>query len=162
MNAHSGHDLSGDFLTLVTFSIGVQKMAIEASILREVLDPLPVTRVPGAGSFAPSVVNVRGSVVPVADLGVALGLPRSAESDKRRLMVTEFSHGIEKLSVVFVADEVHEVATVAANDLMQVPATMSTWPPEFLLGLYKSAEDFILLPDLQQIFSSNASKPTHV
>lgn len=158
MNALSGHELSDDFLTLVTFSIGEQRMAIPASILREVLDPLPVTRVPGAGRFAPGVVNVRGSVVPVADLGVSLGLQRATEGDRLRFMVTEVVQGADRWTVVIPADAVHEVATVARADLMPVPATMSQWPPEYLHGLYKAGSDFVILPDLTQIFSSTAGR----
>jgi len=44
-------------LTVVTLTLGSQMLALPASALREILDPLPTTRVPGAGAFAPSVVR---------------------------------------------------------------------------------------------------------
>ena len=52
--------LAASHKIVITFSIGPQRLAIPATDLREIIDPLPTTRVPGAGDFAPWVVNVRG------------------------------------------------------------------------------------------------------
>ena len=48
------HHLKEDrSLTVVTLSLGKQVLAIPAVRLREILDPMPVTRVPGAGPLVP-------------------------------------------------------------------------------------------------------------
>ena len=46
-------------LTVVTLALGAQTLAVPAGMLREILDPLPVTRVPGAGPvvFGPRAVT---------------------------------------------------------------------------------------------------------
>ena len=76
-------------ITVVTLSLGTQMLAIPANLLREILDPLPVTRVPGAGQFVPGVVNVRGSVVPLADLKQVLSIPDDGHDERRRILVLE-------------------------------------------------------------------------
>lgn len=145
-------------LMLVSFSLNDQMVAIPTSYLREVLEPLPVTRVPGAGAFAPGVVNVRGSVVPLADLGIALGIPRRAEGDRQRIMVMEVELEGDPAIIAVQADAVHEVISIAVKDLLPVPASMTAWPPEFIQGLYKSESGFMILPDLVRIFSTLALK----
>lgn len=160
MNDMTRLDMTQARLTLVSFSLGEQRVAIPAGLLREVLEPLPVTRVPGAGAFAPCVVNVRGSVVPLADLGIVLGIPTGGEEHRKRIMVTEVEIDGDAALVAVCADAVHEVTSVARKDLLPVPSSMTAWPPEFIQGLYKSEHGFTILPDLVRIFSAMANKPS--
>lgn len=146
-------------ITLLTMALGNQTLAIPADYLREILDPLPTTRVPGAGPFVPHVVNVRGSVVPLANLKVAFSIGDTAgDDDRRRILVLEMNIDGDSAMVAIEADAVHEVATIETALLEPVPATVSSWPAEYLTGLYKGTEGFVLLPDLPTIFSAQAGR----
>ncbi len=146
-------------LTVVTLSLGTQTLAIPAELLREILDPLPVTRVPGAGHYVPSVVNVRGSVVPLADLKQALSIPHEGQDDRRRILVLEVTLAGEAAVVAISADAVHEVTTIETQTIEPVPASAQAWPPDYLTGLYRGAQGFVLLPNLEAIFSNLANRP---
>lgn len=146
-------------LTVVTLALGAQTLAVPAGMLREILDPLPVTRVPGAGPYVPGVVNVRGSVVPLADLKHALSIPDEGHDHRRRILVLEVQLLGEAATVAIQADAVHEVTTVDAAVIETLPSTANAWPPEFLTGLYRGANGFVLLPNLTQIFSTLATRP---
>ena len=150
-------------VTLVTMALGNQTLALPTDHLREILEPLPVTRVPGASAFVPQVVNVRGSVVPLANLKVAFGIPAETvdpahTADRRRILVLELLLEGETAMVAIEADAVHEVTTIATDRLEPVPAAASEWPPEYLTGLYKGQDGFVLLPDLPAIFSAHATR----
>ena len=139
-------------ITLVTMALGNQTLAIPASALREILDPLPVTRVPGAAAFVPHVVNVRGSVVPLANLKIALGITEESIDERRRILVLEVPLDGEPALVAIEADAVYEVPTIDTASIERIPETASMWPPDFLIGLYKGPTGFVLLPDLEPIF----------
>lgn len=150
-------------ITLVTMALGNQTLALPTDYLREILDPLPATRVPGASAFVPQVVNVRGSVVPLANLKVAFGIPSTPDphghgESRRRILVLEMQIEGENAMVAIEADAVHEVATITTDRLEPVPAAASEWPPEYLTGLYKGQDGFVLLPDLTTIFSAHATR----
>lgn len=145
-------------ITVVTMALGNQNLAIPASALREILDPLPVTRVPGAGAFVAGVVNVRGSVVPLASLSVALGIPQGEADDRQRILVIEIDLDGEPATVAIRADAVHEVTTIDTAAIESVPPMASAWPSDFLRGLYKGPQGFVLLPDLTTIFSAQTAK----
>ena len=49
--------------------------------------------------------------------------------------------------------------TVDAAVIETLPSTAHAWPPEFLTGLYRGANGFVLLPNLTQIFSTLATRP---
>lgn len=146
-----------DQLTLVTMALGSQTLAIPASALREILDPLPVTRVPGAAAFVPHVVNVRGSVVPLANLKIALGIPEDRSDERSRILVLEILLDGEAALVAIKADAVYEVTTIDTGLLERIPETATVWPPDFLIGLYKGPTGFVLLPDLPAIFSAQTA-----
>jgi purine-binding chemotaxis protein CheW len=151
-------------ITLVTMALGNQTLALPTAYLREILDPLPATRVPGAGPFVPQVVNVRGAVVPQANLKVAFGIAAdsidpSLTEDRRRILVLELQIDGENAMVAIEADAVHEVATIETERLEMVPAAASEWPPEYLTGLYKGQDGFVLLPDLPAIFAAQVARP---
>lgn len=154
--------LAASHKIVITFSIGPQRLAIPATDLREIIDPLPTTRVPGAGDFAPWVVNVRGAVLPLGDLRLPLGIndPNPAErpEDARRFLVLEAVIGGEPTTVAVMADIVHEVATIPSKSIEPLPAT-SMWPTEFVEGLFKGPEgEFVLIPDLSAIFTAMAQR----
>lgn len=141
-------------ITLLTMALGNQTLAIPTSALREIIDPLPVTRVPGAGAFVPHVVNVRGSVVPLANLKIALGLGQGDPDDRRRILVLETALDGEPALVAIEADAVHEVTTIDTAAIERIPETAALWPSDHVIGLYKGPQGFVLLPDLSAIFSA--------
>lgn len=145
-------------VTLVTMALGSQTLAIPASALREILDPLPVTRVPGAAPFVPHVVNVRGSVVPLANLKIALGITEDSVDERSRILVLELPLDGEPALVAIKADAVYEVATIDTAGIERIPETASIWPPDFLIGLYKGPTGFVLMPDLPAIFLAQTAQ----
>lgn len=146
-------------ITVVTFSLGTQMLAIPANHLREILDPLPVTRVPGAGQSVPHVINVRGAVVPLADLKQVLSIPDDRHDNHRRILVLELVLAAEAAVVAISADVVHEVTTIETDIIEPVPSSAQAWPPDYLTGLYRGTHGFVLLPNLETIFSHLANRP---
>lgn len=150
--------LTPETLTVVTLTLGSQMLALPASCLREILDPLPLTRVPGSGAFAPSVVNVRGSVVPLAELRTALGIPDGQSDTLKRVMVLDVTIDGELITVAVTADAVHEVTILQTKDIEHVPTSVTAWPADYVQGLYKGPNGFVLLPDLSTIFAAQCAK----
>lgn len=150
-----------DDLTVLTLTIGRQKLAIPAANLREIIDPLPRTRVPGAGEAAPWVLNVRGAVVPLADLRLPLGIADQLGAEdaakSQRIVVLDVDIGGEAAIVAIVADVVHDVTTLPTSQIEPLPPA-SQFPAGFLTGIYRGADSFVLLPDLSAIFTSLAAR----
>lgn len=59
---------------MLTFNIAGETFALEAAIVREILDLVPETKVPGSRPFVNAVINFRSKVIPLADIRVALGV----------------------------------------------------------------------------------------
>lgn len=139
-------------LDVVTLRLGNERMAIPTELLREILEPVPVTRVPTAGRFARGLVNVRGSVVPLADLRVPFGMPPAEETQDTRFLVLDVAAGDGLMTVAITADKVESVTLLDTADIAPIPKVGTLWPPEYTRGIGKMGGDFVLLPDLHRIF----------
>jgi purine-binding chemotaxis protein CheW len=127
--------------------------AIEAQQVREILDPIPVTRVPGAKGYVSSILNVRGKVIPLADLRLRFGMPPAPITSDSRFIVIEIEVAGEPTTVGIVADKVYEVTELDTTSLQKAPPIGMHWQPEFVTGIGKWKDDFIVVPNLEHIFN---------
>lgn len=73
--------------TFVVFRVGAWRCALPLGAVREVVVPAQLSRVPRAPRSIPGVMNLRGRVVTVVDLGVLLGGEPVCDGGQRVLML---------------------------------------------------------------------------
>ena len=130
-----------------------EMFALDARQVREILDPIPVTRVPGAQPYVSSVLNVRGKVIPLADLRVRFGMPPASITPDSRFIVVEIELAGEPTTIGIVADKVYEVTDLDTSTLQKAPPIGMRWRPEFIAAIAKWKDEFIIVPNMQQILN---------
>lgn len=147
--------LTSEDMTRQVLMLGLagEVFAIEAQQVREILDPIPVTRVPGAKGYVSSILNVRGKVIPLADLRLRFGMPPAPITPDSRFIVIEIEVAGEPTTVGIVADKVYEVTELDTTSLQKAPPIGMHWQPEFVSGIGKWKDDFIVVPNLERIFN---------
>ncbi len=141
-------------LDVLTFDLEGETFALEAVQVREILDLLPETGVPGAHGLVGSVVNFRGKIIPIADLRQAFGMQAAEATVDSRIIVIEMDVDGEPLQIGLRADNVHEVATLRRDASEDTPVVGMRWRREYVRGLVRQSEGVIVLPDLTAIFAS--------
>ncbi len=141
-------------LEVLTFEIGDERLAIEAVTIREILDLLPETRVPGAPALVASVVNFRGAIIPIADLRMAFGMPLEAQTLDSRIVVIETEIDGELIQIGLRTDKVYEVTTLERRDAAPAPSLGMRWKPDYVRELVRQSERVIVIPELSAIFRS--------
>lgn len=142
-------------LKVLTFDLSGETFALEANFVCEISDLLPETVVPGSTPIAGSVINFRGSVIPVADLHLAFNLDSQKISLDSRFIVIELDCGGGDTCLVGLkADKVHEVTTLDRSAIEPPPRVGTRWHQEFIRCLAKRNGDFIVVPNLSRIFST--------
>ncbi len=116
-------------MQVVMIGLGEEKFALDAGLVREIIDPVPVTRVAGARAFVPSVINVRGNVIPLADLRIRFGMPQLDDTADTRIVVIELELDGEPVLVGVTADKVYEVTEISQTDVQQTPRVGMHWKP---------------------------------
>jgi purine-binding chemotaxis protein CheW len=142
-----------DAMQVVMIGLGEEKFALDAGLVREIIDPVPVTKVAGARAFVPSVINVRGNVIPLADLRIRFGMPQPENSADTRIVVIELELDGEPVLVGVTADKVYEVTEISQTDVQQTPRVGMHWKPEFIRFIAKWREEFVIVPNMERILN---------
>lgn len=145
-------EVAVDTLQVLTFDLDGETFALEAGVVREVLDATVGTEVPGSPAFVDAVINFRGRIIPLADLRVAFGLDRRADNIDSRVVVIEYDLDGDPTLIGLRTDKVHEVTEIATADVEAAPRVGLRWRSDFIRGLARRDGDLIVLPDLDQIF----------
>jgi purine-binding chemotaxis protein CheW len=140
-------------MQVLTFDLRGETFALEAGLVREVLDLLPETAVPGAAPFVSAVINFRGRVIPLADLRLAFDLERGEPTIDSRIVVIEYELEGDPTLIGLRADKVHEVTSLEIADTEEAPRVGLRWRSDFISSLAKRDGDLIVVPDLGQIFA---------
>ena len=139
----------------LTFKLGDEMFAIDVSQVREVLDLSPITKVPQAADFMRGVINVRGNVVPVVDLRMKFGLPPADNTKDTRVVVMEISMDGEEVVLGALADSVHDVKEINPDQIEPPPRIGARWRSEFIKGIGKLDDQFIIILDIDRVFSTD-------
>jgi purine-binding chemotaxis protein CheW len=140
-------------MQVVMIGLGDEKFALDAGLVREIIDPVPATKVAGARSFVPNVINVRGNVIPLADLRIRFGMPQTEDSGDTRIVVIEVEIDNEPVLVGVTADKVYEVTEISRTDVQQTPRVGMHWKPEFIRFITKWREEFVIVPNMERILN---------
>ncbi|MGM4985127.1 MULTISPECIES: chemotaxis protein CheW [Rhizobium] len=141
-------------LSVLTFSLNGETFAIDAVVVQEILDLLPETNVPGSLPFVGSVINFRGKVIPLADIRVAFGMEAANVTIDSRIVVTELELDGETTLIGIRTDKVHEVTQLSLSASEPPPIVGMRWRADYIHALVKREREFIIIPNLQAIFSS--------
>lgn len=140
-------------IQVVMIGLGEEKFALDASLVREIIDPVPATRVAGAKAFVPSVINVRGNVIPLADLRIRFGMPQTEITVETRFVVIEIEIDNEPVLVGLTADKVYEVTEIFRSAAQQTPRVGMHWRPEFIRFITKWRDEFVVVPNMERILN---------
>lgn len=132
-------------------AIGQEIFAIETAMVREIIDPVPLTRVAGAKAHLPGLINVRGNIIPLADLHERFGMPAGQTTPDTRIVVIEVEIDEDPVTLGIIADKVHEVSEVSRANAQQTPRIGMNWKPEYISFITKWNDEFIIVPNLSAI-----------
>jgi purine-binding chemotaxis protein CheW len=145
---------TGDSRQYVTFCLGEELFGIEVTRAREILDLVPVTKVPQTPDYLLGVINLRGQVVPVVDLRVKLGLSKAEATRDSCIIVMEVQVDGEVLTVGGLADSVREVLELRDDLIEPAPRLGTKLKTEFIAGMGKVEEQFLILLEIDRVFSA--------
>lgn len=137
----------------LTFNLDKEIFAVDVLQVREVLDFVPPTRVPQTPPFMLGVINLRGSVVPVIDLRRKFGMPEAERNRDSCIIVMEVDLEGEVTVVGALADAVQEVLDLGPDQIEPPPRIGTRLNTEFIHGMGKRGEQFVILLNIDRIFS---------
>jgi purine-binding chemotaxis protein CheW len=138
----------------LTFTLDRDLYAMDIAKVREVLEYMDITRVPRTPEFMLGVINVRGRAVPVVDMRCKFDLERVEPTVNTCIIIVEVNLDGEISILGALADSVQEVFSLEPEQIESAPRLGSRINTEFIEGIGKSGDDFIIILDINKVFSN--------
>ena len=137
----------------LTYKLGDEVFALDIGKVREVLDFTSATKVPRTPDFMRGVINLRGSVVPVVDLRLKFGMTRTEKTVNTCVIIVEVKVDGETTVLGCLADSVQEVLDLGPGQIEPAPRIGTKLRTEFIKGMGKQGDHFIIILDVDKVFS---------
>ncbi len=145
----------------LTFKLDEEVFALDIGKVREVLDYTTVTKVPQTPEFMRGVINLRGNVVPVMDMRLKFGMTLTDKTVNTCVIITEVNVDNETTILGAMADSVQEVLDLEPDQIEPPPRIGTKLNTDFIRGMGKQGEQFIMILDIDKVFSSDELTALH-
>ena len=141
--------LGEEHINLV-FTLGHENFGVDVNMVREIVRvPSFITRVPNAPSYIRGVINLRGTIVPVFDMHLKIGMVGYQLTDEARIVVIE----VNNVMFGMIVNSVREVLTIYDAQLEVATKLSSAIDRRYVLWVAKPSDDrLILLLDVPSLF----------
>jgi purine-binding chemotaxis protein CheW len=139
----------------LTFVLGSEMFAIDILGIKEIIEYGNLTSVPMMPAFIRGVINLRGAVVPVVDLSARFGRQASPVTRRTCIVIIEADNEGEKQDIGVVVDAVSEVLEIPDADIEQPPSFGARIRADFISGMGKVKEKFVIILDADKVLSVN-------
>ena len=98
-------------MQFIIFRLGSEYFATETEKIQNISDIMQITKVPTAPSYIKGLINLRGSIKPLVDIGMLLNIKN--QSENQNIIILK----LDEEEVGIAVDEVIEVADIDLNML---------------------------------------------
>ncbi len=149
MDKDSQKTSSKNIVELATFYVGEALCGMDILKVQEINKLMKMTKVPQAPDYVLGILNLRGQIVTIIDLGKKLGLGETDISlDPRNIIVNSSGSYIGLL-----VKRISDVVEADMEKLEASPANMRGIQGEFFTGVYKTQSTLIGILDIDKVLS---------
>jgi purine-binding chemotaxis protein CheW len=138
---------AGERRELISFRIGEQEFCVDIMSVREIRGWTPATPLPRSPAFMRGVINLRGAVLPIIDLGARLGLKVTDPTARHVIMVVR----IGDRTVGLLVDAVSDIIDITDDLVQPTPDIACEQVKTFVKGLFAIDGRLISLISLDRV-----------
>jgi purine-binding chemotaxis protein CheW len=138
-------------LEFLCFRVSNEIYGINIMDIKEIIKPREVTEVPRAPLFISGVLSLRGTIIPIIDMRIRLGLFSEEPTCKERIIVIKNNNSLSGLLV----DEVIQVVKIPLDAVEAAPTVLDGIDRDFVSGIGRSGGHLIIILNLENISDIN-------
>ncbi len=146
-------DLNAEVGQYLTFIVASERLAVPIEVVKEIIELPAITRVPMTPEAIRGVINLRGSVVPVIDLGARLVRRPIAPTRRSCIVLVEVQAGEDGQVLGMLVDEVKNILEIEREDIKPPPSFGATIRTDFIAAMGRVDEIFVIILDVDQLLS---------
>lgn len=134
---------------VLTLTVGGQACGVPVLVVRDVLGPQTITRIPLAPPEVAGSLNLRGRIVTAVDLRRRLGLPPRPREVQPMSIVVEVGNELYSM----LADTVGDVLPLVAEEQAPNPPTLDPVWREVSRGVHRRDGQLLLVLDVEKVLA---------
>jgi len=138
----------------LTFKLGEEEFGAHVSQVLNILEMTKITSVPKSPGYMKGVINLRGMVLPVIDTRIKFGMPETEYTSNTCIVVMDLDLDDDTIHIGAIVDEVVSVIEIEENQIEPPPSIGSKYKSEFIYGMAKVEDQFIMLLDMQKVLNN--------
>lgn len=142
----------------LTFKLKNEVFGVDVAQVREILELIKITKVPQTPDYMRGVINLRGNVVPVVDMRLKFGMAETEATVDTCIVVVEVELEGENTVLGALVDSVQEVFELDPKDIEPAPKIGTKLKTDFIKGMGKKDDKFLILLNIDEVFSSDELK----
>ncbi len=139
---------------LATFYVGDALCGMDILKIQEINKLMDMTKVPQAPYYVTGILNLRGQIVTIIDLGKKLGLGATEASATSRNIIVNSPGEHVGLLVTRLSD----VISADMDKVERAPANMGGIQGEFFSGVYKTEDKLVGILDVNKVLRLESSR----
>jgi len=137
----------------LTFMLDEEMFAFGILHIKEILEFGQLTEVPRMPEFIRGVINLRGAVVPLIDLGARFGKHPTQVTRRTCIVIIELDGEDEKHSVGVMVSAVNDVVEIPPDQIEPAPEFGAQIRTDFIEGMGKIDERFVIILNVNHVLS---------
>jgi purine-binding chemotaxis protein CheW len=134
-------------LEFATFFVGGALCGINILNIQEINKHFDITQVPQSSDYIKGILNLRGRIVTIIDLGKKLGLePVNQTIDNRNIIVNS-----EDEHIGLLVDSISDVAIANQEDIEPAPSNIGGVKGKYFQGVLKTEDQLIGILDIDEV-----------
>ncbi len=139
----------------LSFKLGEETFAANVGKVLNILEMVKITKVPKAPAYMKGVINLRGTVLPLVDTRVKFGMSETEYTANTCILVLDIDVDDDSVQVGALVDSVQEVLELSEKDILPPPSIGSKYKSDFIEGMARSNDQFIMILNMDMIFSTD-------
>jgi len=149
-------DTTNELKSYLSFKVGDENFAINAKSIHSILELIQITKIPNMPEFMLGIINLRDQAIPIIDSSIQFGMAASTITSNSCIIILEVVvNGTSKL-IGSLVDGVSEVIDIEKDKILPTPDIGGKYKSEFISGVIYSNNKFIMILDIQALFSSES------
>ncbi len=134
--------------------VGEITCAIDINQIQEINKQLIFTRVHDAPEFVRGILNLRGQIITVIDLGVKFGFKQKVLNEDMRVIVVKY----ENENIGLLVDKIVDVVIAGKKDMERSPSNISGVAGEYFEKIYKMENHLAAILNIDELLKTENLK----
>ncbi len=131
----------------MVFMINDKKYALSSKYIIEIIEVMPITKVPFLPEYMKGIINLRSTIIPVMDVRMRFGIEAIDYTERTCIIIIE--NNINKMGLI--VDSVNEFIRIKDNQIMKLTSDKDDIKETFINGINQVNNETQLIVDCDSL-----------